>query len=65
MEPKARSTEDYEKMIQFLDTKISNMGKNIIGKLVSENNKLTERCNELENVNNRLVERIVRMEKDH
>ena len=63
MKSKTISSEDCEKMIEFLDAKISNMEKNIISKLVSENEKLTKWCNELENVNNRLVERAVKMER--
>ena len=56
MEPK-----DCEKMIEFLDVKISDMEKNIISKLVSENEKLTKRCNDLEYVNNRLVDRVAKI----
>ena len=56
---------DYEKMISFLDEKISDMEKNIIAKLVCENEKLSKRCNDLESVNNRLVERVVNMERNH
>ena len=60
MEPK-----DCEKMIEFLDAKISDMEKNIVSKLVSENEKLTKRCNDLEYVNNRLVDRVAKIEKNH
>ena len=41
------------------------MEKNIISKLVSENEKHTKRCNDLEHVNNRLVERVGKSEKSH
>ena len=61
----ARSSEDYEKMIIFLDAKISNMEKNIISKLVSENEKLSKRWDDLEIINNRLVNRVVNVEKNH
>ena len=40
------------------------MEKNIIRKLVSENEKLAKRCDD-EYVNNRLVERDVKMKKNH
>ena len=60
-----RSSEDYENMISFLDAKISDMEKNIIANLVSENEKLSNRCNDLEIVNNRLVERVINMERNH
>ena len=39
--------------------------KKIIAKLVFENDKLSKRCNDLESVNNRLVERVVSMERNH
>ena len=57
--------EDYENMICFLDAKISDMEKNIIANLVSENEKLSNRCNDLEIVNNRLVKRVINMERSH
>ena len=65
VQPIVKSSEDYEKMISFLDAKISNMEKNIISKLVSENEKLTKRCDDLEIINNRLVNRVVNVEKNH
>ena len=59
------SSTDEQDKVSNLHKKLAEMEENIIAALVTENNKLTEKVNEMEAVNSSLVKRIVRLETDH